>query len=63
MEVIQVKKYKNYEVRAEFDETAEMGTPEACIVKNAYSKDGKFLYRWPKVKGERKGKIVDKHER
>lgn len=63
MEVLKVKKYKHYEVRTEFDEMAEMGSFENAIVKNAYSPDGKFLYRWPKVKGEKRGKIVDKHER
>jgi hypothetical protein len=63
MEVIQVKKYKHYEVRTEFDETAEMGTPKACIVKNVYSLSGEFRGQWPLKKKDKLNKVVNMHER
>lgn len=63
MEVIQVKKHKHYEVRTEFDETAEMGSFESAIRKNVYSLDGKFLGQWPLKKKDKSNKVVNKHER
>lgn len=60
MEVIQVKKHKHYEVRMEFDETAKFGTPEAAIVKNVYSLDGKFRGQWPLKKKDKSNKVVTK---
>jgi hypothetical protein len=47
MEVVRVRRYKNYEVRLEFDETAEFGSFEGAMRKNVYSLDGKFRGQWP----------------